>query len=173
MAEKGLIPLAAAAFLASACAKELPPPPEGASQTMIDFTMTQTAKGARIWTLVSPRARVTLEGAAVLEKPEIKFYRKGQHASTARSKTASVRGDGKDVALVGEVVIIAPRDQTTLRTERLDYDSKTERFRTDDAVVVERPDAVLRGRGLETDAALTDITIYKQETRIRQEPKKR
>lgn len=165
--------LALAALLSAACAKDLPPPPEGASQTMIEFTMTQTAKGSRIWTLDAPRARVTLEGAALLEKPEIKFYRAGKHASTARSLQASVRGDGKDVALVGQVVIIAPRDKTTLRTERLDYDSKAERFKTDDAVVVERPDAVLRGRGLEADAALTDITIYRQETTIRQEPKKR
>lgn len=161
------------AFVAAACAKDVPPPPEGASQTMIDFTMTQTAKGARIWTLDAPRARVTLEGAAVLERPEIKFYRSGKHASTARSRQASVRGDGKDVALIGQVVIIAPRDKTTLRTERLDYDAKAERFRTDAAVVVERPDAVLRGRGLEADAALTDITIYRQETRIRQDPRKK
>lgn len=170
MAQKGL---ALAALLLAACAKENPPPPDEASQTMLDFTMTQTAKGVRIWALASPRARVTLEGAAVLEKPEVKFYRDGQHASTARSRQAAVRGDGKDVALVGEVVIIAPKDNTTLRTERLDYDSKTGRFRTDDAVVVERPDAVLRGRGLEADAALTDVTIYRQETRIRQEPARR
>lgn len=170
---KERLALGLAAFFSAACAKDLPPPPEGASQTMIDFTMTQTAKGSRIWTLNSPRARLTLEGAAVLEKPEVKFYRKGQHASTARSRTASVRGDGKDVAMVGDVVIFAPKDNTTLRTEHLNYDSKAERFRTDDAVVVERPDAVLRGRGLEADAALTDITIYKQETRIRQDPKKR
>ena len=169
MAEKRLT-AALAALLAAACAKEVPTPPEGASQTMVEFTMTQTTKGARIWSLAAPRARVTLEGAAVLEKPEVKFFRAGKHSSTARSRQASVHGDGKDVALVGDVVIIAPRDKTTLRTQRLDYDTKAERFKTDEAVVVERPDAVLRGRGLEADATLTDITIYHQETKIRQAP---
>lgn len=129
--------------------------------------MTQTAKGSRIWTLHAPSARVTMDGAALLESPEIRFYRDGRHASTARSKTAAVRGDGKDVALVGDVVIIAIKDKTTLKTVRLDYSAATERFKTDEDVVVERPDAVLRGKGLEADAALTDITIYRQETKIR------
>lgn len=129
--------------------------------------MTQTAKGSRIWTLSAPTARVTMEGTALLASPEIRFFRDGRHASTARSKTATVRGDGKDVSLIGDVVIIAIRDKTTLKTVRLDYSAGTERFRTDEDVVVERPDAVLRGKGLEADAALTDITIYKQETKIR------
>ena len=157
----------AAALAVSACARQEPPPAQEASQTMQEFAMTQTAKGSRIWTVSAPRARISLEGAAVLEHPDIRFYRNGRHASTARSRTATVRGDGKDVALVGEVVIIALRDKTTLRTERLDYSAQTERFRTEEAVVVERPDAVLHGRGLEADAALTDITIYRQETRIK------
>lgn len=163
----------AAALALSACSRQEAVPPQEASQVMQDFAMTQTAKGARIWTVSAPRARVSLEGAAVLEHPEIRFYRNGRHASTARSRTATVHGDGKDVALVGTVVIIALRDKTTLRTERLDYSAQTERFRTEVAVVVERPDAVLHGRGLEADAALTDITIYHQETRIKgQTPRK-
>ncbi len=154
----------AAALALAACGREAAAPPAGASQTMTDFTMTQTAKGARIWTLASPRARVNLDGTAALETPEIRFFRDGRHASTARSKKGSVHGDGKDVALVGAVVITAISDKTTLRTERLDYSAKTERFRTEDAVTVVRPDAVLHGRGLEADATLSNITIYHQET---------
>lgn len=172
MAQEGLTACALALALA-ACARGEAPPPARASQTMHDFAMTQTAKGARIWALEAPRAVVELDGSASLESPEIRFFRDGRHASTARSRRAVVRGDGKDVALLGDVVITAIRDKTTLRTSRLDYSAETERFRTDEAVVVERPDAVLRGRGLEADAALTDITIYRQRTTIRAQPGRR
>ncbi|MBI3297486.1 MAG: LPS export ABC transporter periplasmic protein LptC [Elusimicrobia bacterium] len=157
----------ALALALASCAREGPPAPLEASQTMQEFAMTQTAKGVRIWALDAPVARVSLEGAAVLDHPEIRFYRDGRHASTARSLTATVRGDGKDVALVGQVVITSLSDKTVLRTERLDYSAETERFRTEEAVVVERPDAVLHGRGLEADATLDNITIYHQETRIK------
>lgn len=167
MAPQALTLALAAALALDACARRAPPSEGQGSQTMLDFTMTQTAKGARIWTLAAPRARVTMEGSAVLDKPEIRFFRDGRHASTARSAQGVVKGDGKDMALVGDVVITAIRDKTTLKTAHLDYSAATQRFRTDDAVLVERPDAVLRGKGLEADAALNDITIYRQETRIR------
>ncbi|MDE2291481.1 MAG: LPS export ABC transporter periplasmic protein LptC, partial [Elusimicrobia bacterium] len=143
------------------------PPAAEARQTMQDFTMTQTAKGVRIWTLAAPQARVAMGGSALLDHPEIRFYRSGQHASTARSRQGFVRGDGRDVSLVGDVVITAIGDKTTLKTEHLDYSASDQRFKTQDPVLVERPGAVLRGTGMEADAGLNDITIFRQETRIR------
>ncbi|MFH1724174.1 MAG: LPS export ABC transporter periplasmic protein LptC [Elusimicrobiota bacterium] len=155
------------ALCVTSCARSSSGPPEQARQVMEDFTMTQTVAGTRLWQLGAPEARITLEGEARLDSPEILFYRHGEHVTTARAREASVDGETKDVSLKENVVITAHGERTTLYTSRLDYSSRDQRFRTKAAVTVERPGARVRGRGLEADAALTDITVYHQETVLR------
>ena len=129
--------------------------------------MTQTRRGTKVWTLISPRARVLPRGGAVIESPEIRFFRDGVHATTALAREAVVDDASKDVALRGDVVIAAHKEKTRLMTESLNYSSSDERFRTEERVVIERPDARIIGRGIEADAALTDVTIRRQETTLR------
>lgn len=155
------------ALLASAgCTSPSPPPREAISQVMEDFTMTQTQQSRKLWTLKAPEARLTVKGRAQLASPEILFYQEGRHTSTARSERAFVRGDSRDVSLEGDVVIKAHQDDITLKTDRLLYSASEGGFRTDDTVVVIRPGARVRGRGLKADSALSDITIFRQETTI-------
>ena len=129
--------------------------------------MTQTQSSSTIWRLNAPQASLTMEGDAELTEPEIFFYKAGEHSSTARSRKAKVRGGTHDVVLEGDVVIASLAERTTLRTPRLDYSAAEGLFRTDAEVLVERPGAKLKGRGLQADSALENVTIFRQETILR------
>ena len=137
------------------------------SQEMEVFTMTRTRKGEKVWELRSPKAHLKLKGGAEIEKPEIRFFSKGAHATTATALKGVVDGITNDVRLAGDVVIVAVKEKTKLSTDSLDYSTKDELFRTEEVVLIERPDARVKGRGLVADAALTDITIRSQETLLR------
>lgn len=167
MAQKLIPALLPLALLAAACSADPQAGGGHPSQEMEGFTMTRTRQGEKVWELSSPRARLRLEGGAVIDKPEIRFFNKGAHATTANAATGIVEAETNDVRLEGDVVIRAIKEKTRLSTDRLNYSSKDERFRTDGVVLIERPDARVRGRGLEADAALSDITIREQETLLR------
>jgi len=152
------------AALACACSAGSAPPAGEVLQVMEDFTMSQTAEGQHLWQLKARKADISLDGAARITEPELLFYRKGVHASTARARKGTVQTGSNDVALEEDVVIVAHAEKTTLHTTRLDYSTKDRRFRTNEEVLIVRPDARIKGKGMEADEALTDITLYKQET---------
>ena len=137
------------------------------SQEMEEFTMTHTRKGKRVWELRSPKARLKLTGGAEINKPEIRFFQNGNHTTTANADLAIVEDQTNDVHLEGNVVIVALKEKTKLTTDRLNYSTKDEMFRTEESVLIERPDARIRGVGLVADSALTDITIRSQETLLK------
>jgi len=149
------------------CRKSSAAAPAEPKQIMEDFTMTQTESSKTVWQLSAPKASLTLEGDADLERPEILFYKDGKHTSTANATKATVRGGQRNVVLQGDVVITSLQEKTTLRTDRLDYSAAKQMFRTESEVFIERPGAKLKGRGLEADAALENITIFHQRTVIR------
>ena len=70
----------------------------------------------------------------------------------------------QDVILEGDVFIEAHGEKVTLKTQRLEYVAKTDRIRTEEEVIIERPGAVVKGKGMEADSALNDISIFHQET---------
>lgn len=129
--------------------------------------MTQTEKGAPLWKLKAPEAALTPQGAARLSSPEIEFHKAGRLSSTARAREAYVRGGSRDVLLDGDVVIVSAEEKSTLRTPKLEYRADKALFHTEAEVVIERPGAVVRGRGLEADSSLSMIRIFKQETSLR------
>lgn len=133
---------------------------------MQNFSMMQTAQSNPIWKLKAPTARIALDGSAELEEPEIFFYQKGRHASTAHAKTARVQHGAEEVRLEGDVIIEAHEDNVTLKTQTLDYKAQADRIRTEDDVYIERPGARVVGKGMEADSALNDITIFEQRTVI-------
>ncbi len=156
--------IALAFFLAAGCLERGSQEAADPSQTLESFTMVQSEAGSDLWRLSAPVGSFTRSGDARLTRPEIRFYRDGRHASTARSRAASVGGDADSVRLEGDVVIVGHEEGTVLKTSRLDYSRELRRFHTEAAVVVESPGAVMRGRGLSADAALSDITVFEQET---------
>lgn len=164
-------PLTAGALALSlalaACARSRPAGEDRPLQTMERFTMTQTEKSRTVWELSAPRADISLSGEARLDRPVIRFFREGRHASTARALKAFVDGESRDVALEGDVVVEAHAEESVLRTERLEYEAARDRLHTDRKVLIDRPGSRLRGRGLEADSALSSVTIFDQETVLR------
>lgn len=148
------------------CAKEQAPLPREASQVIRGLSMTQTTAGRKAWALQAPSATLSLDGSSRLDRPTMEFYRRGRHASTAQARFADVPGGSQNVRLSGGVVIRSMVEKAVLKTEDMDYLASESRFRTEGAVVVEREGAVLRGRGLSADSALSEIRIRHQETRI-------
>lgn len=155
-------------FIAAAagCSKETVSPAQEPFQIMHDFTMTQTVERRTLWKLSAPIARIALDGASELDNPVVEFYREGSHASTANADRAAVSPGSTQVHLEGDVVIKAHREKVTLKTEKLDYRADKDRIRTEEDVLIERPGATVRGKGMEADSALNDITIFKQRTVI-------
>lgn len=131
---------------------------------MEDFTMTQTVDKKPLWKLKAPTARITMDGSARLKKPEIMFFRNGKHASTAHAALAQVTSDSRDITLEGDVFIVAHEEEISLETQKLYFLAQTDRIRSDVEVIIRRPGAVVRGKGMEADSALNDITIFNQET---------
>jgi LPS export ABC transporter protein LptC len=150
----------------SACTGESVTPAENPGQILEHFTMNQVKQGAARWKLSAPHAEIQLDGAADLVKPKILFFKLGTHASTVTAEKAVITGKDQDMRLEGDVLIIAHAEKTELRTQRLDYNAEAGRFRSNKEVLITRPGGRLKGSGMEGDPALSDITIYNQETVI-------
>lgn len=129
--------------------------------------MTQTDSGRKLWTLSAPKARLLSQGAALLARPHIEMYRNGRVASTAEGEEGIVREGSQDFLLRGNVRIYSPQERATLKTDRLQYVARLGRFRTDSAVTIEQPGALLRGRGLDADSTLSEIRIRHMETKLK------
>ncbi|MFA6092975.1 MAG: LPS export ABC transporter periplasmic protein LptC [Elusimicrobiota bacterium] len=166
MVEKIAVVLLCAAACA-ACGKGRAVQGEDASQAIEDFSMTQTSSGRKVWSLAAPRAQLLSGGGAKLLTPRIELFRDGTKTSTAEAQEAYVRDGSQDLLLTGDVVLRSPQEKTTLRTPRLEYRSKEARFHTDEAVVIERPGASMKGRGLDADSALSEIRIHHMESKLR------
>ena len=129
--------------------------------------MMQTASGRKAWTLRAPKAQLLSDGASVLARPHIEMYREGRVGSIAEGDEAIVREGSQDFLIRGDVRIFSPEERATLKTDRLQYVSKTARFQTDSDVVIEQPGSVLRGRGLDADSTLSEIHIHHMESKLK------
>ncbi|HVE14156.1 MAG TPA: LPS export ABC transporter periplasmic protein LptC, partial [Elusimicrobiota bacterium] len=100
-------------------------------QELESFSLVQTVRGVPSWRLSAPSARIAPSGEASLEKPVMHFFQgrqavsadESQADSSGSARTAEVRASG-DVDLLGDVVVASRVEKSTLRTEKLRYDSK-------------------------------------------------
>jgi LPS export ABC transporter protein LptC len=77
-----------------------------------------------------------------------------------------VKTDTHEVETWGGVTIVST-DSSTLTTERLRYDPKTQIIYSSVAVHLEKPDSVTDGVGLETDPGLKRVKIGHQKVRFK------
>ncbi len=133
--------------------------------------MSQSTRGAVDWSLKA-RSAVLREDAklAELTEPRMEFLKNGKVVSRVSSLRGIVRTDTHDVVLSTGVVLDAIEDRSVLKTETLDYSSKTRLFTTQADILVTRPDGVLRGRGLEAKPDLSEIRIFNQQSVIKGKP---
>ncbi|MEK7857885.1 MAG: LPS export ABC transporter periplasmic protein LptC [Elusimicrobiota bacterium] len=140
-------------------------------QLLEGLSMSQSTRGAVDWSLKA-RSAVLREDAklAELTEPRMEFLKNGKVVSRVSSLRGIVRTDTHDVVLSTGVVLDAIEDRSVLKTETLDYSSKTRLFTTQADILVTRPDGVLRGRGLEAKPDLSEIRIFNQQSVIKGKP---
>jgi LPS export ABC transporter protein LptC len=164
--------LLAAAALSGACGHSKHPAGEEPVQKLEDFSMSQTTLGSPAWELHA-RSAILTEGdtKAQLQSPDLVFFKNHRKVSTLVAKAGFVRTDTYDVTLTSAVVVHSLDDDSTLMTEELRYSSQRKLFVTDKDVLVKRPGGVLRGTGLEATPDLSDIRVFKQQTRLKELPR--
>lgn len=159
-------------FVAAACGQRRPAASEERSQTLDGLVLRQSVSGRPSWTL---KARLAVlredQKKALLSEPSMEFLRDGQVVSRVTAATGEVDTETRDVRLTQSVTLDSLDDRSRLTTEELTFSSARQRFRTDREVLVRRPDAVLRGSGLEATPDLSEIRVFNQRTDIRERPR--
>lgn len=156
-------PALAALALLAACAPRREPAKEERRQVVDGLTLSQSSGGKLAWTLRS-RLAVLREDAdlAELSAPRMDFYRLNKVASRVTARSGTVHTQTHDVRLSSSVVLDSLDDRSHLTTEELLYSSARGRFVTTADVKIERPEGVIRGRGLEATPDLSEIRIFEQ-----------
>ena len=159
--------LAACAVMALGCAGGPQAPPSGPSQTVEGLSMSRSDHGRPQWTLKAVRASLLDSGrSASLEAPAMELYEGTRRTTTVRSRAGLLDTKTHDLHLTGDVIVEAHEEKASLRTEVLDFDSVTRKFRTKEPVTLKRPGGVMRGRGLVASQDLSEVRISQQEARL-------
>ena len=138
------------------------------NQTLEDFSMSQSRRGKPGWTL-SAHLGVLKEDRdeTLLTEPRMEFYQDGRVASKVESRHGVVELATHDVLLSSSVVLTSVDENSVLTTDELKYSAAKAKFFTDKHIELRRPGTVLKGRGLEANAKLTEFRIYHQESVVR------
>ncbi|MDD5657329.1 MAG: LPS export ABC transporter periplasmic protein LptC [Elusimicrobia bacterium] len=168
---RGLAAALAVLFAACGC-RRAAAPAQSTRQVLEGFTLTQTVRGRKTWQLKA-RSAVLEEDAdrARISEPRMEFYSEDRPVSRVRSLRGTVRLDSHDVRLSSSVVLEALEERSTMRTEQLDYSSKSNLFSTESDVAVERPEGRLRGRGMQAAPDLSEIRIFNQQAVVQAAPR--
>jgi LPS export ABC transporter protein LptC len=160
--------LFAAGMALSACrpsaeeANASPSAAEVPSQILKHFEMNDIQNGLKTMTLNSPEGRIyESKQVADVDQPVIYFYKNGHETSRLTAPSGTVKTDTHEVEAWGGVTIVTT-DSSTLTTDRLRFDPKTQKIYSKDAVHLDKPDSVTDGVGLETDPGLKKIKIGHQ-----------
>ena len=156
---------AALAILAalSACSKSSAPAPEQPLQVIEGFTVSQADHGSRLWTMEGASAVLAEDAKQVAAvSPRLKFFKGGRQVTEVTSGSGVLRTDTNDVRLSSAVVVRSLDEDSVLKTDELLWDSKKNKYVTDQEVTITRPEGVLHGKGLEASSDLGEIKIHHQ-----------
>ena len=130
---------------------------------MEGLTLSQSEKGQPSWTLKSRRAILREDSkTATLTEPMMEFYKLGKAVSRVTALYGEVETESNNVRLSSAVVLDSFEDKSHLTTTELLYNSARGRFTTTADILVQRPEGVLRGKGLEAKPDLSEIRIFDQ-----------
>lgn len=137
------------------------------TQVLKDFEMNDVRNGVKSMTLLSVEGRIyESQNVADVDQPLMYFYKEGKESSRLKAPMGRVQTDTHEVEAWGGVTVISA-DSSTLTTERLRYDPKTQKITSTDTVHLEKPDSITDGIGLETDPDLKMVKIGKQKVRFK------
>jgi LPS export ABC transporter protein LptC len=165
------ITVAAAALGLAACGSSAAPEHQEPHQILEEFTMKQEELGNPVWSLIAHSAILKEEQkVAVLSDPKMEFFKKKKVVTRLSAAGGEISTDTADLRLSPSVVVASLEDQSTVKTELLQYSSTRKKFFTDKEVVVSRPGGVLHGKGLEATPDLSEIRIFQQTSVVDKAP---
>jgi LPS export ABC transporter protein LptC len=129
-------------------------------QEISGFTLTQTQDGRRVWSLRAREALVFEESDRVeATGVRVDFYgREAELQSTLTAGKGVIVRRTNAIEVEGSVVVTSA-DGTVLTTERLLWDERTGRIRSDTAVRVTKGSDVVTGSGMEADPDLRNLKV--------------
>lgn len=123
------------------------------------FSLTETNKGKKVYTLDAVRARVYDEIIKV-DSVEIRFYDKEEVEFSVLCAPAGILNTKTRNILVGDSVVVLTNDSTKLYTDSLFWQNDSQKILTDCPVTIMKQDGtVIEGRGLRADPYLEKIEI--------------
>lgn len=129
-------------------------------QEIEGFTLTQTQDGRKVWALRARQALVFEESDRVeASGVTVDFY--GEEASLQSTLTAAngvIMRRTSAIEVQGNVVVMAT-DGTVLTTDRLVWDERTGRIRSDRPVRVTKGNDVMTGSAMEADPDLKNLKV--------------
>jgi len=129
------------------------------TQILKDFEMNDVKDGSKTMTLISIEGRIYEDqNVADVDKPLIHFFKLGKESSRLKAPEGRVKMDTHEVETWGGVTVVSA-DSTTLTTERLRYEPKTQEITSTNTVHLEKPDSITDGIGLVTDPDLKKVKI--------------
>ncbi len=137
------------------------------SQVLKHFEMNDVRNGDKTMMLISIEGRIyESQNVADVDQPFITFYKLGKESSRLKAPAGRVQMDTHAVEAWGGVTVVSA-DSSTLTTERLRYDPKTQKIVSTDTVHLEKPDSITDGIGIETDPDLKSVKIGRQKVRFK------
>lgn len=123
------------------------------------FSLTETNKGKKVYTLDAVRARVYDEMVKV-DSVEIRFYDREEVEFSVLHAPAGILNTKTRNILVGDSVVVLTNDSTKLYTDSLFWQNDSQKILTDCPVTIIKQDGtVIEGRGLRADPYLEKIEI--------------
>jgi len=127
--------------------------------TIDTFSLTETNKGRKVYTLDAVRARVYDEIIKV-DSVKIRFYDKEEVEFSVLHAPAGILNTKTRNVLVGDSVVVLTSDSTKLYTDSLFWQNDSQKILTDCHVTIIKQDStVIKGRGLRADPYLNKIEI--------------
>lgn len=123
-------------------------------QVVSDYTIEQMKERDLEWELHSKKASIyNKENMAYIETVKIYFFKEKKVSSTLTSLRGEVDTQTNDMTAIGNVVIHTS-DNVILKTEKLKWDNKEKKIRSDDEVWFARGRTLIHGFGFESDPEL-------------------
>ena len=123
-------------------------------QVVSDYVIQQMKDNALDWELHSAKASIyNKENTAYIEVVKLYFFQQGKVSSTLTSDRGEVNTQTNDMIAKGHVVVHTS-DGSVLHTERLNWDNKEKKIRSDDEVWMMRGKTLIHGYGFESDPEL-------------------
>ncbi|MDR1087047.1 MAG: LPS export ABC transporter periplasmic protein LptC [Endomicrobium sp.] len=139
--------------------EEIPPMSE---QTIEKFAITQTENGKLKMMLEAKTAIIDEKtNIAHLSLPIVKFYDKGNYASTLITEKVDINLDTNDVRGIGKC-IVDTANKEHIQTTDLMYNAKKNLIYSDNDVKIKKPGQTIFGTRFDADTKLEKITIKNQ-----------